>query len=837
MTCRISKLEIQGFRAFGRAVQNLDLPSLLAAICGPNSQGKTSLAEAVEFLLTGQIVRRALMGSSQDEFADALRNAHLPAGTQVFVQATITDSAGAPRVVKRVLKTDYSKKQECETVLTIDGTPANEEALAALGVVLSQPPLRAPVLAQHTLGYVFSARPQDRASYFKALLEVTDLEEFRNRVSALGNDIAPPANPLIEKLEATAGIADAGRLVKPLLAKVPTPAEMAAALFACANELVTAAGETPPADADALFARLGVLLAERRAKTFALKGFDRKPLAPWSRPTAAQQEALASYVSERGKVDGETRRLVGLFREALALPAVEHAHADIDCPLCGSEAALTAARIAHIRARVADTETFQQAQKDAADALTQMQALVKSAVDGVVEALPLLITHPSRARRARGIRVARIHALLGAEAKPQVELWLSCLRRLVRARTRVIAAAKRLAGLIESAIEKPETLEHPTLIRDGFAALAAARDAFAAEFIAYDPAEKAVSDSLREVVDAQSETTGWQELIDLAGDQEKLRTALIDRSAHEQAAKELAQALRQIDKGNETVLEEKFGDLSDGVQTWWDLLRPDELSFFSGVRPRPGARRTIDFKAGLSTNLDRSEPKLRDVIAVFSQSQLHCLGLALFLARAVKENTGFVVLDDPILSSDEDYRAFFNSRVLEELLKLGIQVIVLTQDQRTWKDLGERYLHQSITLFQIALQSPADGSSVTNTADDLGMAFDRGEKLIRGGHPDLLKQAGSVIRDAAERFCKEMLVKDRRTKGDAAASLIDYSNRNLGQLGPLVEPLLTHDASHPGKLRTIGGTVNPANHDDAVPAAGALKVALGDLRYLKKEYL
>ncbi len=54
---------------------------------------------------------------------------------------------------------------------------------------------------------------------------------------------------------------------------------------------------------------------------------------------------------------------------------------------------------------------------------------------------------------------------------------------------------------------------------------------------------------------------------------------------------------------------------------------------------------------------------------------------------------------------------------------------------------------------------------------------------------------------------------------------------------PVVEPLLKHDASHPGKLRTIGGTVNPANHDDAVPAAGALKVALGDLRFLKKEYL
>jgi hypothetical protein len=76
--------------------------------------------------------------------------------------------------------------------------------------------------------------------------------------------------------------------------------------------------------------------------------------------------------------------------------------------------------------------------------------------------------------------------------------------------------------------------------------------------------------------------------------------ALIDHSARAELAKEIKQALKQIDLGNEKVLDKKFEELSDGVQKWWDLLRPDELSFFSGVIPRPGARRTIDFKAGLS---------------------------------------------------------------------------------------------------------------------------------------------------------------------------------------------------------------------------------------------
>jgi wobble nucleotide-excising tRNase len=105
------------------------------------------------------------------------------------------------------------------------------------------------------------------------------------------------------------------------------------------------------------------------------------------------------------------------------------------------------------------------------------------------------------------------------------------------------------------------------------------------------------------------------------------------------------------------------------------------------VALRPKARRTIDFKAGLAARADRSDAKLRDVIAVFSQSQLHCLGLALFLARAIYEEAGFLVLDDPILSSDEDYRCHFNAAVIEKLIEQGMQIIILTQDQRTWKYL------------------------------------------------------------------------------------------------------------------------------------------------------
>lgn len=74
-------------------------------------------------------------------------------------------------------------------------------------------------------------------------------------------------------------------------------------------------------------------------------------------------------------------------------------------------------------------------------------------------------------------------------------------------------------------------------------------------------------------------------------------------------------------------------------------------------------------------------------------------------------------------------------------------------------------------------------------------------------------------------------------KGDKDAALSDYDGKNLGQIEPKVEPLLTADPSHPSKLRSIGSELNPAKHDDGIPDQGTLKVALGDLKFLKKQYL
>jgi hypothetical protein len=835
---RINSLTLQGFRSFGRAPQSLPLSAPIAVIQASNSQGKTSLAEAVEFLLTGEIVRRQLLASSQDEFADALRHAHLPAAMPVFVEARLRCEDEVERTVRRTLVSDYGKGryQDCQTTLEIDGKLATEADLLALGVVLSKPPLRAPVLAQHTLSYLFSARPQERNEYFRALLEVSDIEGLRQTVASLDAEVKPSDTPVWTKLSAARGVSELAPIFRPFLAGVPASTVLTAGFDGGTIALITAAGQPVPATARERLTTVADILATRRALVLPLQAFDRKQLPPLTTPAPATWQKLQIYLDERTKVDEQTRRLTALFKEALNLPVIAAATEPINCPLCGTPVSLTPAQIAHIRTRVADTDSYRTAEEHARQAFTTLRSSVQTLVDAIKVASPRFLATTSTYRRSKGFTVARIRQVAGDDVGVAlVDAWLQKLRPLARDQNRALRALASIHANLTTLT--PETLVQVADLKAAYATCTNAVTAFRTVLASYHVADLPLRTHLQATVDAASDVKGWQEFLDLADDLTGLRETLIDRAARTALARELTRALSAIRKANEQVLEDKFAVLSGDVETWWYLLRPDEPTFFTAVKPRPGTTRTIDFKAGLASGDDHTTATIRDVIAVFSQSQLHCLGLSLFLARAVYEGASFVVLDDPVLSSDETYRAFFNTAVVERLLTLGLQIIILTQDQRTLADLETRYLHLGIAAFELVIDSPLDGTMIIHTSDTLEALLERGRILGRSPLRELRKQTGSTLRDGGERFCKEMLVKKRNTEGDQDALITDYDGQNLGSLVPLVEPLLRQDPSHPGKLRTVNRALNPANHDDGAPGSSVLKQAIDDLRDLKRRYL
>jgi hypothetical protein len=287
-------------------------------------------------------------------------------------------------------------------------------------------------------------------------VEVTDLDEFRNAVAELKKESEVIQGPLIVKLDAAIEVA--GKHLRPLRAQVLATGAFDAAFAAACKDLIEAHGEIAPGDRAARVDKVEAILAEKRAKTFATKGFDRKPLLSWTEPSKQQHETLARYLTERGKIDEEARRLTNLFRQALALPAVANASDSINCPLCGGHESLTPERIAFIRARVADTEVFKVAEKAGRETLSQMVSSLTALANGVSAALPAFITNSSKFRRSGNFCVGKIRELLGGEHKAAIDAWLVALRRLMRRCAALRVSENKLAALIGPSCANPEAL-------------------------------------------------------------------------------------------------------------------------------------------------------------------------------------------------------------------------------------------------------------------------------------------------------------------------------------------------------------------------------------------
>ena len=109
---RLASIDIQGFRSFGTEAGQLAEFGDLTIIHAANSQGKSSLAEAIEFLLTGTSCRRELLGGAKAEFSGSLRNAYASAEAHTYVEVSIVDDSGNTKTARRSLIQDYEGAQD-----------------------------------------------------------------------------------------------------------------------------------------------------------------------------------------------------------------------------------------------------------------------------------------------------------------------------------------------------------------------------------------------------------------------------------------------------------------------------------------------------------------------------------------------------------------------------------------------------------------------------------------------------------------------------------------------------------------------------------------------------
>lgn len=311
----VQSVTVQGFRGIGSS-QKLAFPSGpgLTLVVGRNGSGKSSFAEALELLLTGESQRWSARRSKL--WKDGWRNLHEP---EVAIAADILiDGKPGPITLSR----QWAVSDKLEAGETVVEGPAEDVSFSTLGWDESFATYR-PFLSYNELGSMLEEGP---ARLFDALSSILGLEELVAAADAL-KSARGDRNKVHKK---------AKEELKTLQAQLEAYKEERTSV--CLNalkgktwdlELVQTLVTSGEADDDT-----GLSVLEQLS---ALEPFDTQSLDGIERSASEHRNAHEAVAALVGTDVDAARRTVGLLQQALDFHT--H-HGDGDCPICGRASAL-----------------------------------------------------------------------------------------------------------------------------------------------------------------------------------------------------------------------------------------------------------------------------------------------------------------------------------------------------------------------------------------------------------------------------------------------------------------------------------------------------------------
>jgi len=422
----LRSVAVEGFRGIGPA-QTLELrpgPGLTLVV-GRNGSGKSSFAEGIEVLLTGDSLRwkdRAAV------WREGWRNLHHPAAS--LVGTFVVEGEGGPCLVSRRWK-EEADFEAAETAVQLDGRTASDlESLGWSGALRTHRPF----LSYNELGSLLDEGP---SKLYDALSSILGLEDLVQALAALQEARRSREKALKEATDAR------GRLLERLRAVDDPRARQVVAALEAKDWDLGAIDEVLAGTSSA-----GAAAAE----VDVLHG-----IASLEPPDPAQVAAAAAEMREAAAaVRSAARTAAGRYRDAAALLDLAlkyHAdHGDGDCPVCGGRGALDgkwsarqrkevarlrdAAReadAAHERAEAArrrweglvslPTEAFRRATEVGLDLGALVEALGAWVQAGAITDLAALANHVEKASGPLGQAVVRLRDSARAELGRREDAW------------------------------------------------------------------------------------------------------------------------------------------------------------------------------------------------------------------------------------------------------------------------------------------------------------------------------------------------------------------------------------------------------------------------------
>src|SRR5262245_31966832 len=374
---RLKSLSVRGFRGFNDA-QTLDLSDPLVIFEGPNGSGKTSIGEAVEWLLYGRTLKR-IKGEdlSKREYNGCYRNTHFAGPGLPYVEVKLVYAYGKDRKIRRELKADET------SVLNIDDAAATDLKEFGIGEVHDRP-----LILQHTLQDFIFMKPKARYEVLSAMLGLEPLIALRGAIETAKTEFSKRLPVRAQQAQSRRNLLLLELQNEPVLKPVAALINAAALPAAKTHLEQVAQGLVPAGSSDLLQALKAIKAAKERAQldwgrfsAALISAPAQSPiltlLSPLEQRIANIQSQLTAVVTaaaSQPKAREQDPQRRHFYHLGLGLLDVAHAE---NCPFC-AVASLTPERVAAIREAIAETEAgataIEQARAEVRGFLTDLTA-------------------------------------------------------------------------------------------------------------------------------------------------------------------------------------------------------------------------------------------------------------------------------------------------------------------------------------------------------------------------------------------------------------------------------------------------------------------------------
>lgn len=812
---RLINLTVRNFRGFGTSSVPIPLDADLVLLYGPNGYGKTSLAEAIEWLLYGTTRRRQRGDSySKNEFEGCFPNVH--GGAPVEVIATVRPSSGTPHSIARRIP---NPRNDTVSITYVDGAPADFSTIGIAGIGAVHP-----VIAQHDLQSFIHSRPKERRDAISAALGLDELTFLKTALDGARRSFnsVPPT-----------GVEEARAKLRPLAAVLTTitetktvgqrwlksPPEVKAdddqkALIAAAKKITASTEDNPE--------NLLIALREKR-RQLSRTVFDTASLLPPSDVTAT----VTRLSTEATNLEGACKRLADQLAKAVARAASKYATTLLQfwdaglkiapdgttCPMC-EENTLSASKRTDLQERL---KAAQEALANSREVTVTTTAATSALAVARQASNYAVVTGVDTEKRA-------LLTALIAKSPEALAAFLEVHDLMLKAVEEVTNAHIDLGAYLKSV---PELLSDPTKAET----LIAGSTELPARFVTaagtlgktlarYEGAWKTFEQVLAKEIASNTDISA----IDAVGqalkaEPERKKLAIYDDLLNKSRA--LMQAVEAHLQRKQTTLlasrgkemKEIYDRLNPGAQVGFETMEPgnEQLKLHA---------KSFGVRMSAAANL--------------SECQLNCLGISFWLGRALAPGSpfGFILLDDPVQSMDDDHCEAFISTVVPSLCDdRKKQVILLSHERKLIDRVRDLNKARDTSIYHYD-EYEMTGPSITQQVN-LAVMLREVQSLAKGNEANR-SSAVDKLRKVGEEYIRELHLKVVGTPAPPA-----YDNATPSELLELFQKIPgTTPTEHAG-LKDTFGFASPAHHQQAgysVPVTTNITPHTQRLEQLMKKY-